>query len=131
MTDLQLHEPVYRLESLLLQHPQVEMPVDHEFCAGIYARTMHIPAGTILTGAVHRDECFFVVRQGDLVVTTDDKPRYLKAGDQLVSPAWTKRAGVALTDVVVTTYHANPKNIKDPLELWDEYTVSPPMKEIE
>ena len=44
------HLPIYRLEAELLKQPQVECPVEHAFCSGLYARTMHIPAGTILTG---------------------------------------------------------------------------------
>lgn len=117
------HLPIYRLEAELLKLPQVEMPVEHAFCADQYARTMHIPAGTALTGAVHRHDCFFVIRKGDLVVTTDDQPKVLHAGDMLVSPAGTKRAGVALTDVVVTTFHANPTNETSPDALWDLFTV--------
>ena len=66
------HLPIYRLEGALLQFPQVDMPVQHEFCAGLYARTMHIPAGTVLTGAVHREESFFLVRKGDLMVSAGD-----------------------------------------------------------
>ena len=120
------HLPIYRLEAELLKQPQVECPVEHAFCSGLYARTMHIPAGTILTGAVHRDECIFVLRRGTLAVTTDDGTKVLEAGDQFVTPAGTKRAGVAITDVVCTTYHANPTETRDPIALWDLFTVPAP-----
>lgn len=121
------HLPIYRLEAELLKLPQVDMPVEHAFCDGLYARTMCIPAGTVLTGAVHRRECFFIVRSGLLAVTTDDEPRLLKAGDMFVTPAGTKRAGVAVNDVMVTTFHANPKGLRQPEALWDEFVVPPPM----
>lgn len=120
------HAPIYRLEAELLKHPQVEMPVEHDFCAGLYARTMHIPAGTVLTGAVHREACFFLVRKGSLVVTTDAGARRVEAGEMLNSAAGTKRAGVALSDVVVTTFHANPTNETDPAALWDLYVEPAP-----
>lgn len=123
------HLPIYRLEAELLKLPQVDMPVDHDFCDGLYARTMHIPAGTALTGAVHRHECFFVVRSGRLAVTTDSGPIVLEAGAMLVSRAGTKRAGVALSDVIVTTFHANPGDETDPIALWDRFTVPTPMLE--
>jgi len=74
------HLPIYHLEAELLKLPQVDMPVDHDFCNGLYARTMHIPAGTILTGAVHREESFFLVRKGELIVSTDNGPRTLRPG---------------------------------------------------
>ena len=120
------HLPIYRLEGALLQLPQVDMPVKHEFCAGLYARTMHIPAGTVLTGAVHREESFFLVRKGDLIVSTDTGPKRLVAGDMSISRVNTKRAGIALTDVEVTTFHANPSNEQDPQALWDLFTIPAP-----
>lgn len=120
------HLPIYRLEGALLELPQVDMPVQHSFCAGLYARTMHIPAGTILTGAVHREESFFLVRKGDLIVSTDTGPKRLGAGDMSISRVNTKRAGIALTDVEVTTFHANPANEQDPQALWDMFTIPAP-----
>ncbi len=120
------HLPIYRLEAELLKLPQVDMPVDHDFCNGLYARTMHIPAGTVLTGAVHKDESFFVVRKGHLIVTTDDGLAHVGPGFMTVTKPNTKRAGVALTDVDVTTFHANPTNETDPQAIWDMYTVQAP-----
>lgn len=120
------HLPVYRLEAELLKLPQVDMPVEHSFCSGLYARTMHIPAGTVLTGAVHRHDCFFVLREGVLAVTTDHGVTTLQPGQMLHSPAGTKRAGVALADCVVTTFHANPTDEQDPQALWDLFTVPAP-----
>jgi hypothetical protein len=120
------HLSIYRLEAELLKLPQVDMPVDHAFCAGLYARTMHIPAGTALTGAIHREESFFVVRKGNLIVSTDSGPRTLGPGDMSVSKIGTKRAGIALTDVEVTTFHANPTNEQQPQALWDLFTIPAP-----
>jgi mannose-6-phosphate isomerase-like protein (cupin superfamily) len=125
------HLPIYRLEAELLKLPQVEMPVDHDFCNGLYARTMHIPAGTVLTGAVHKDESFFVVRKGHLIVTTDDGSANVGPGFMSVTKPHTKRAGVALTDVEVTTFHANPTNETDPKTIWDMYTVPAPALALE
>ena len=120
------HLPIYRLEAELLKLPQVDMPVEHEFVSGLYARTMRIPAGTVLTGAVHRFDCFFVVRSGELVVTTDHGTARLSAGQMLATRAGAKRAGVALTDVVVTTFHTNPDELRDPLALWDFFVAPAP-----
>jgi hypothetical protein len=120
------HLSIYRLEAEILRLPQVDLPVEHAFCSGLYARTMHIPAGTVLTGAVHRDESFFVVRKGILMVTTDDGIARIEPGHMSVTRPNTKRAGVALTDVEVTTFHANPDNETEPQALWDKYTVPAP-----
>jgi hypothetical protein len=120
------HLPIYRLEAELLKLPQVDMPVDHAFCAGLYARTMYIPAGTALTGAIHREESFFLVRKGNLIVSTDNGHRTLGPGDMSVSKIGTKRAGIAMTDVEVTTFHANPTNEQHPQSLWDLFTIPAP-----
>jgi hypothetical protein len=121
------HLPIYRLEAELLQLPQVDMPIDNQFCNGLYARTMHIPAGTVLTGAIHREESFFLVRKGQLIVSTDNGLKTLFPGDMSVSRVGTKRAGVALTDVDVTTFHANPTNEHEPKKLWDMFTIPAPV----
>lgn len=120
------HLPLYRLEAEILKHPQVEMPVVHHFCNGLYARDLVIPRGTLLTGAVHRDESFFLIRSGLLAVTTDDGTALVGPGFLSVTSAGTKRAGLAVTDVVCTTFHANPMNEKDPEYLWEQLTVPPP-----
>lgn len=126
----EMHLPIYRLEAELLKLPQVDMPVTHAFCAGLYARTMHIPAGTILTGAVHKEESFFLVRKGELIVSTDSGPQTIRQGDMSVSKIGTKRAGITLTDVEVTTFHANPTNEQEPQALWDLFTIPAPAIEL-
>ena len=49
-------EKVERLEALILQTPQVDLKTTHCLSGGIYARTIIIPAGTILTGAAHKKD---------------------------------------------------------------------------
>jgi mannose-6-phosphate isomerase-like protein (cupin superfamily) len=122
------HENLLRLEAKLLELPQVEMPVTHEHCDGLYARTIKIPAGVVLTGKPHRHECFFVVRRGRIAVTKGDRVVLLEQGDMLVTPAGSMRAGVALTDVEVTTFHPNPGNERDPQALWDQYVIPTPAR---
>lgn len=120
------HLPIYRLEQAIYSLPKVELPLFHDFCKGIYARTILIPAGTVLTGAVHKDECFFLVRNGCILLTTDDKPVKAESGFMVKSSAGSKRAGFALVDTLVTTFHANPEELRDPDEIWDSFTVPAP-----
>ncbi len=119
-------QQVYRLEAEILKQPQVHLPIDHQHCAGLYARTMFIPEGTVATGAIHRNESFFVVRHGTLVAHTEAGPVILPPGHMAVTQVGQKRAVVALTDVVVTTFHANPTAETDPDALWALLTVSAP-----
>ena len=114
------------IERLVLRFPQVEMPVDNQFCEGVYARTLTIPAGTILTGAIHKAESFFVVRSGTLLVTTPNGPIQVGPGFMIVTKPGEKRIGISLSDVLVTTFHANPDEIRDEDKIWEAYTLPPP-----
>jgi hypothetical protein len=48
-----------------------------------------------------------------------------------ISKIGTKRAGIALTDVEITTFHANPTNEKNPQALWDLFTIPAPAPSFE
>jgi hypothetical protein len=119
-------EKIFELEEEILQLPQVNMLTTHDFCHGVYARTLSIPAGVILTGAIHKDESFFVVRSGVLLVTTDTGTVQVGSGFMMVTKPGTKRAGIALTDCEVTTFHANPTNEKDPDAIWEAFFIGTP-----
>ena len=45
-------DKVRRLEAATLESPQPEFQTDHVFHAGMYARTVRIPAGRYITGAL-------------------------------------------------------------------------------
>lgn len=120
------HLPIYKLEQAIYSLPRVEIPVLHDFCKGIYARTIVIPAGTVLTGAVHKDECFFLVRNGAILITTDKEPIKAETGFMSITKPDTKRAGFALVDTMITTFHSNPDELRDPQEIWDTFTIPGP-----
>ncbi|MFA6051569.1 MAG: hypothetical protein WC762_03165 [Methylobacter sp.] len=111
------------LENEVLKLPQVELPLKHDFIDGVYARSMFIPAGTVLTGAVHAKDCFTVIRYGDLIIYTEEGAQTVKAGEMLLSTAGIKRAGYAITDTYITGFMANPSNETDLDKLWKFYTL--------
>lgn len=93
------------LEAVMRRMPQIDIPVEHTFGPGFYARTITIPAGATLTGKVHATEHIFLVSRGELLVVTDDGERHIVAPAQMVCRAGMKRAGHALTEVVCTNIH--------------------------
>lgn len=109
---------IIRLEELLLAETehQIEIPVEHGFAAGIYARTIRIPAGTILTGKIHRTEHLNIISAGAIEVATEDGTRLIEAPCIFVAPPGTKRAGYTLSDTVWTTVHATHETDLDRLE---------------
>lgn len=114
---------IYKFEAMLLQMPQAHTPVTHEFCDGIYARTMFIPKGVALTGAIHSNENFLIIRTGDITVWTEAGMKRLRTGELIFSKAGIKRVGYAHEDTLLTTFHANPTNEKNPELLWELFTV--------
>jgi hypothetical protein len=96
---------VERLEREIQKMPQVDCPVRHYFAPGMAAREMTIPAGVVITGAVHRHEHLCTVSKGRIVVSIDEGMRELAAPCTIVSKAGAKRVGYAIEETVWTTYH--------------------------
>jgi len=101
-----IRQKVERLERIIEQVPQVECPVVHHFADGMYAREMTIPAGVVLTGAIHRTEHLSTISKGRILVTTDEGEKEICAPHTFVSKPGAKRAGLAIEETVWTTYHA-------------------------
>lgn len=113
---------ILALEHEILKYPQTELPLKHDFVDGVYARSMFIPAGTVLTGAVHTRDCFTVIRYGEMMIYTEEGMQRVKAGDMLPSKAGIKRAGLAIQDTYITGFMANPTNETDLDKIWELYT---------
>lgn len=95
-----------RVESELLKHPAVELPVIHRFVPGMYIREIHIPAGTMLTSMKHKTEHPFTVSKGKIRVSSANEGSVTyEAPHTGITKPGTRRALFALTDVVWTTYH--------------------------
>ena len=67
-----------------------------------------------------------MVRSGSLLLTTDAGTARADGGYMSISKAGSKRAVLALTDVLITTFHSNPEELRDPEEIWDYYTTPAP-----
>ncbi len=98
-------ETVRRFETEALKHPQVPIRTEHTFHAGLYARTILIPAGVVLTGALIKIPTLLIVH-GDVQVTTSEKPIRLTGYTVLEGAAGRKQAFVALTDTHLTMLFA-------------------------
>lgn len=89
------------LEAHTAAMPQVEIPTDHVLHAGMYARTIRIPAGVLLTGA-HVTRPTTLVISGDVTVFVGGEWVRL-AGYQVVpAAAGRKQVFFAHEDTMVT-----------------------------
>lgn len=102
MSNIQAITAVKRLEEAILQTPQVDLETQHCLSGGMYARTITIKAGTVLTGATHKTDHVNIVH-GDISVTTDAGVKRLTGYHVLPTKAGSKRAGYAHADTMWTT----------------------------
>lgn len=117
-----IREKIQAAENFMATLPQLELQVFHHFAPGLYARELHIPKGTILTGAVHKTEHINIVSKGSITVMTDDGMKVVNAPFTMVSKPGTKRIGFTHEDTVWTTIHANPTDTRDIPSLEDLLT---------
>ena len=96
---------VRRLESLASSLPQVAIDTDHVFHAGVYARTIKVPAGVMITGVLIKIPTLLIV-QGDAIVHVEGWPLELHGYNVLPASAGRKQAFVALTDTHLTMIFA-------------------------
>lgn len=115
-------DKVALLESEMLKHEQIDIPVRHDFSPGIYARTIMIPAGTLLTGRIHKFEQINILSGGTIEVLTQDGMKKVTAPFIVVSPPGTKRVAYAHTDCTWTTVLATEE--KDPDVIEAKFTVA-------
>ena len=89
-------------EALVKQMPQTAIATHHLFHGGMYSRTINLPAGTVLAGALIKIPTVLVAT-GRLSVSSDEGPIELD-GHQVVMPgsAWRKQGFYAHTDAALT-----------------------------
>lgn len=97
-------EAVREMESLLLQLPQIDLRTEQLVHAGMSARTIFIPAGTVLTGALTNLDNICIAF-GDITVTTNEGAKRLTGFNVIPALAGAKRAGVAHSDTWWVTIH--------------------------
>ncbi len=117
LTGVVTFEKVVEMESLMKKMPQVEVPVRNYFSAGVYAREIRIPAGATVTGKIHKLANLNILSEGEMIVSTDDGMKRVKAPFTVVSPPGTKRIAHAITDCVWTTVHGTHVTDVDAIEV--------------
>ena len=89
------------LEHMTAQLPQVSIETHHVLHAGMYARTITIPAGVVLTGALITIPTVLIIN-GDVDVFTGEDTVHLVGYHVIQTQAGRKQAFVARGDTQVT-----------------------------
>lgn len=92
---------VRQLEEMVLAAPQVPIFTDHVIHGGMYARTVFIPAGVVITGALVKVPTTLIVH-GDAVIYLDQVSVQVSGYNVVAASAGRKQAFVAVTDVYLT-----------------------------
>ena len=106
-------EKVRKLEEFSLKNAQTKIPTRHVFHAGIYSRTITIPAGVWLTGAYIIVPTLLIV-SGHTLVFCDDA--WIEIDGYRVVPASSgrKQAFIALSDTHLTmNFSTSATNVED------------------
>lgn len=113
---------VRAFEALNLAREQTPITTYHLFHAGMYARTITIPEGVVLTGALIKRATVLIV-SGDVTISTGDDAFRLTGYHVLPASAYRKQAFVAHTDTHLTMLF--PTDIEDVRAAEEEFTDEP------
>ncbi len=100
MSDMSI-SAVREFENELFKLPQLSFCTDHVIHAGIYSRTMKIPAGVCITGVLIKIPTTLIVC-GDCRIWIGDKANDLAGYNVLAASANRKQVFLAFTDTWVT-----------------------------
>lgn len=104
---------------------RVHCEVFEWFTPGLYIRQCHIPAGTLLTTMTHKKTHPFVLTMGRAFVTSENEGSVVyEAPHHGVTEAGTRRAILAETALVWTTYHVTDKLTPEEVhaDILEDYT---------
>lgn len=117
-------DKVRRLEAVVLQEPQIDLEYGHVLHGGLYARTVKIPAGVMITGTLIKIPTVLIF-DGDAMVYVGEESMRLTGRQVLSAEANRKQVFVALKDSWLTMlFPSNAKNVKDAEEQFtDEWSL--------
>lgn len=115
---------IQQFEQALKQSPgQFTPDLMQFFCAGVYLRQVFFPAGTMVTGKIHRYPCLNILVQGELEVVTEEGIKMMVAPMVFKAPAGVKRAARVISDTIWITVHAYEGEERDGNAMADLLTV--------
>jgi hypothetical protein len=117
-------EQIMALEDALKDLPnqlEADSLTKHYFAPGIYLRSLFIPAGSVITGKIHRHEVMNILVFGTIQATTDRGIETLEGPYVFNSKPGTKKAVHALTNCLWMNVH--PTELTDLEEIEREFIV--------
>ena len=115
---------VRSIEIEAIKYPQAALETSHTFHAGVYARTIFLPAGMMITGALIKIPTT-VITSGNLLAYTDDGVVELHGYMVMKAEANRKQVFVAKSDSFITMFFATSAATVEEAEreFTDEYSL--------
>ena len=113
---------VREFEDASLKLPQVKINTEHALHAGMYARTIMIPAGIVITGVQIKIPTILII-SGDALVYGDDGTTRLTGYHVTLGAVGRKQAILALADTYLTMIF--PTSATTVAEAEEEFTDEP------
>lgn len=112
-TDMDTLGKVYAVEEYLLSLPQVDIETLHTIHGGVYTRTIMIPAGVVITGALIKIPTTLIVN-GDCLVTIGDKTKHIIGHHVFCASAGRKQVFVANGNTYLTMmFKTDARTVED------------------
>ena len=108
---------------------KAQTDTQHYQIKGVYARTMFVPAGMLVTGKIHNFESIGILAQGTMRITNGETSALVSAPYIAVDKPGIKRLGYAETDCTFISVHRTDAeeitDIEDELvsDTFEEYEV--------
>jgi hypothetical protein len=120
---LQVRANIEALDAELRKMPQIDLETRHYFAHGTYTRELHLKAGSIVTGKIHRHSCINIMVKGRIRVVTETDDYDLEGYNAFVSEPGIKKAAYVLEDTIWLNIH--PWNGTDSLEQIEQEVILP------
>lgn len=108
---------------------KAQTDTQHYQIKGVYARTMFVPAGMLVTGKIHNFESIGILAQGTMRITNGETSALVSAPYIAVDKPGIKRLGYAETDCTFISVHRTDAeeitDIEDELvsDTFEEYEI--------
>ncbi|MFA6718928.1 MAG: hypothetical protein WCS15_07595 [Prevotella sp.] len=107
---------INQIKDRMLAMPQAPCPVVHRFAPGMYIREIHIPAGTLLMGHLHRFPQLNIFIQGKMLMLAEDGSTKEIAAPQTFMGVAGRKIGYAIEDVIWQNIFVTEETDIDKLE---------------
>lgn len=106
---LAFEKEITQMDIVFMGNP---FPTFHSFANGMYTREVHVPAGHLIVGAIHKNDYFVNVPKGRLWVVSEFGAKEVIGPTSFVCKAGIKNIGFIIEDLVwIDTHKTNETEV--------------------